>query len=266
MGQPQVISASRRTDIPAFFAEWFDAALTAGKAAYKAPYTGKPVSVSLAREEVAAFVFWTRNPVPLLPALSRLEQAGYPFVFHYTVTGLPTALEPHVPPAPEAVRAFSDLSRRVGPGRVLWRFDPILPGEEPGAVVARFESLSAKLEGFTRRCTVSLAHPYRKSVRATRETPEIWGMPERLRDAVESILRLGARRGIRVVSCCSSRLAAWGVPAAPCIDGELLRRAFPGIAIPAGVAPSRPGCLCSAARDIGSYRSCRHGCRYCYAA
>ncbi len=266
MGQPLVISASRRTDIPAFFAGWFGAALTAGSAEYEAPYTGKTVSVPLAREDVAAFVFWTRNPVPFLPVLSRLERAGYPSIFQYTVTGLPKALEPLVPPMDEAVRSFSDLSRRIGPERVLWRFDPILPGEDPREVVARFDALSAKLAGMTSRCTVSLAHPYRKSVRATRETPAIWEPSERMRDAAEEILRMGAQRGIRVVSCCSPRLAAWGVPAAACINGELLRRIFPGSGIPVGVAPGRTGCLCSAARDIGSYRTCRHGCRYCYAA
>src|SRR5512134_2801923 len=106
----EIVSASRRTDIPAFHAAWFAAA----RAAFRAPYSGKPAVVSLAREDVAAFVFWTRNPVPFLPVLSRLEAAGYPSIFHFTLTGLPGELEPSVPDTAEGLRTFRALSRIVG--------------------------------------------------------------------------------------------------------------------------------------------------------
>ena len=261
----EIVSASRRTDIPAFLAGWFESALAAGRATFRAPYTGKPASVSLAREDVAAFVFWTRNPVPFLPVLRRLEDAGYPSIFHFTVTGLPAELEPSVPDAEASLRAFRALSRLLGPDRVLWRFDPILPGECPRTLVARFDALSASLSGQTRRCTVSLAHPYRKSVRATRDAPGIWDPAEGVREGVDRIRRMGEERGLSVVSCCSPGLAEWGIPPAACIDGGLLRRLFPGAGIPDGARPVRTGCLCSPSRDIGEYRTCRHGCRYCYA-
>jgi hypothetical protein len=262
----EILSASRRTDIPAFLAGWFGSALAAGRATFRAPYTGRPSEVSLARGDVAAFVFWTRNPVPFLPVLSRLEDAGYPSIFHFTLTGLPGELEPSVPDTSASLRALRALSRLLGPDRVLWRFDPILPGECPRALVARFDALSSALSGLTRRCTVSLAHPYRKSVRATRDTPGIWEPAERLREGVERIRRMGEERGFSVVSCCSPGLAEWGIPAAACVDGGMLRRLFPGAGIPDGARPTRPGCLCSPSRDIGEYRTCRHGCRYCYAA
>jgi len=262
----EIVSVSRRTDIPTFLAGWFAAALDAGRATYRAPYTGKPVTVSLAREDVAAFVFWTRNPLPFLSVLSRLEDAGTPSIFHFTLTGMPRDLEPCVPPADEAVRAFRELSGRIGPERVLWRFDPILPGEDPRALLARFDALSAALSGLSRRCTLSLAHPYRKSVRAMRALPEIWKPSSGLRETVERILRIGEERGFEVVSCCSETLLMWGIPPGACVDGERMRRLFPGAGIPEGTTPTRPGCLCAPSRDIGEYRTCRHGCRYCYAA
>jgi hypothetical protein len=262
----EIVSASRRTDIPAFLPERFASAIAAGKATFRAPYSGKTVTVPLSREDVAAFVFWTRNPAPFLPVLSRLEGAGYPSIFQFTLTGLPKGLEPAVPDTAESVRVFRALSRLLGPERVLWRFDPILPGESPGMLAARFDALSASLSGLARRCTLSLAHPYRKSVRATRDFPGIWGPEERLREGIERIRRVGEERGFAVVSCCSPRLAAWGIPPAPCVDGALLRRLFPGAGIPCGARPTRPDCLCSPSRDIGEYRTCRHGCRYCYAA
>ncbi len=266
VSRPAIVSASRRTDIPALFPGEFEAARERGFAAFRHPWTGKPASVSLLRSDVAAYVFWTRNPRPFLRVLARLEREEIPSVFHVTVTGHPRALEPAAPPEDDAVSAVRELARRIGPRRVLWRFDPVLPGEAPEALLRRFDRLSARLAGASSRCTVSLAHPYRKAVRATRGMPEIWEPREGLRDAFPRIVDLGRARGLRVASCCSPRLAAWGVPAGACVDGGLLRELFPGAPIPDGPAPTRPGCLCTASRDIGSYRTCRHGCLYCYAA
>ncbi len=265
MTSPALISASRRTDIPAFFPDWFSACLSRGAAAYRNPYSGQEARVSLAPADVAAFVFWTRNPLPFLPVLSRLERDGYRSIFHVTVTGYPAALEPGAPPLPEAVAAFRSLSAAVGPARVLWRFDPILPGEDPAAIVARFGKVSAALEGLSARCTLSVAHPYRKSLRAMKGFAELWRPSEGLRGAVERIAAIGRARGFRVVSCCSPGLPDWGIPAAACVDAELLASLYPGIpAAPA--SPVREGCRCAASRDIGTYRTCRHGCLYCYAA
>jgi hypothetical protein len=263
---PGIISASRRTDIPAFFPEWFSSCLDAGAASFPNPYSGKPASVSLRGDEVAAFVFWTRNPAPFFPVLDRLEREGRRSVFQFTVTGLPRELEPFVPPPADAVSAFRRLSGRIGPARVLWRFDPLLPGEDPEALVSRFDRLSAALRGFAERCTLSVAHPYRKSLRATRGSPGIWRQTGGFQDAVSRAAAIGRERGFDMRSCCSPLLAESGIPPAACVDGEHLEKLWPGAGIPAAPSPTRPGCLCAASRDIGSYRTCRHGCLYCYAA
>ena len=266
MVSPRVISASRRSDIPAFFPDWFAGCLSRGAAVYRNPYSGREASVSLAPDDVAAFVFWTRNPQPFLPVLARLERARYRSIFHVTMTGYAGALEPAAPPLADAIAAFRRLSETVGPARVLWRFDPILPGEEPDAIVGRFETLSAALQGLSARCTVSIAHPYRKSLRAMRERAGLWRPSPGLREAVARVAAIGRARGFRVVSCCSPALRDWGIPGAACVDAALLSSLYP--AMPAGAAPSpvREGCLCAASRDIGTYRTCRHGCLYCYAA
>ena len=266
MVSPVLISASRRTDIPAFFPDWFSECLSRGTATYRNPYSGRPASVSLAPDDVAAFVFWTRNPLPFLRVLARLERARYRSVFHVTVTGYPRAIEPAAPPLAEALAALRHLSETVGPARVLWRFDPILPGEEPSEIVARFETVSAAIEGLSGRCTLSIAHAYRKSLRATRTTPELWRPSGGLHTAVERIAAIGRARGFRVVSCCSPALRHWGVPGAACVDMELLASLYPAMPVFAAPSPVRDGCLCAASRDIGTYRTCRHGCLYCYAA
>ena len=266
MTAPVIISASRRTDIPAFFPDWFSECLSRGVAGYRNPYSGKPASVSLDRDSVAAFVFWTRDPRPFLPVLSRLERGGYRSVVHFTLTGLPRDLEPSAPSVDEAVGAFRDLAGMIGPRRVLWRFDPILAGEDVERVAGRFEVLSAALAGLSTRCTVSLAHPYRKSVRALAHRPGIWEPSPGLEAAAAAIAAAGKSRGFDVVSCGSPLLREWGIPAAACVDAELLAALFPGADIPRSPSPSREGCLCAASRDIGTYRTCRHGCLYCYAA
>lgn len=263
---PILISASRRTDIPAFFADWFAASLDRGIARYRNPYSGTWVEVPLRRDQVAGFVFWTRDPRPFFPVLRRLERRGYPSLFHVTVTGLGARLEPRAPDTESAVLALRALSSIVGPRRVLWRFDPLLPGEDPAAAAERFETLAASLSGRAARCIVSLAVPYRKSLRATRGIRGVWGDAKRLREAAGRILETGRRHGFDVRSCCSPLLAQWGIPPAACADGELLRRLYPGAPIPAERSPSRSGCLCFASRDIGTYHTCRHGCLYCYAA
>lgn len=263
---PSIISASRRTDIPAFFPDRFAAALAEGRAQYRNPYSGKASQVSLRREDVAAFVFWTRDPRPFLPVISRVEDAGYPFLFQFTLTGMPRELEPNGVPEGEAVAAFHALARRVGPERVLWRFDPILPGEDPDALAARFGRIAAALSGCSPRCTLSLAHPYRKAVRATRGFPGLWEPSPGLREAVERIAAGGRAHGFDMLSCCTPRLEEWGVPAGACVDGDYLKALYPGKPIPAPGRPSRPGCRCAASRDIGTYHTCRHGCLYCYAA
>jgi DNA repair photolyase len=182
------------------------------------------------------------------------------------VTGLSRKIEPDVPPFAETVAAFRRLSEMVGRRRVLWRFDPVLPGENAQSLVARFDRVSEALAGLSTRCTVSLAHPYRKSLRATRHIPGIWEESPSLRPAVERIAALGRERGFDMVSCCTPTLAKWGIPPGACVEGDYLRSLYPGADIPATPSPVRPGCLCHASRDIGSYHTCRHGCLYCYAA
>jgi Domain of unknown function (DUF1848) len=263
---PVIVSASRRTDLPAFHAEWFSACLSRGTAEYRNPYSGRPATVSLSRDRVAAFVFWTRDPRPFLPVLSRIEREGYRSVFHFTVTGFPREIEPFVPPFAETVTAFRRLADSLGPRRVLWRFDPLLPGEDPDGLVARFERVSEALDGLSTRCTMSIAHPYRKSLRATRHLPGIWEASGGLRSSVERIAALGRERGFEMLSCCTPLFAGWGIPPGACVDAGYLMDLFPDAGIPPPPSPVRPGCLCRSSRDIGTYRTCRHGCLYCYAA
>ncbi|MDJ0946179.1 MAG: DUF1848 family protein, partial [Kiloniellales bacterium] len=121
-----IVSASYRSDIPAFYAEWFARRRAAGFCRVANPYGGTPYRVPLAGPEVEGFVFWTRNAGPFLPALEDLAAEGLPFVVQYTVTGYPRALEPAVPEAARGVALIRELAARYGPRVAVWRYDPVM--------------------------------------------------------------------------------------------------------------------------------------------
>ena len=120
--KPMIVSASRRTDIAAFHSEWFMEKVRQGFADVQNPFNAKQVfRVALDPESVDVFVFWTRNPVPLLPHLDELEERGFRSVFLVTVMDYPPVLEPATPDVPAAVEALSRLSDRIGKDRIAWR-------------------------------------------------------------------------------------------------------------------------------------------------
>lgn len=138
--QPVVVSVSRRTDVPAFYARWFIGRVRQGFCEWVNPFGGQRKRLSLRPEDVVAFVFWTRNPAPLMRYLDELEASGYTFYFHFTINGYPRALEPFNPPLARSIDRFRALADRVGPDRVFWRYDPMVLGRaaaSPGGTSPR---------------------------------------------------------------------------------------------------------------------------------
>ncbi|MCX6637307.1 MAG: DUF1848 domain-containing protein [Acidobacteria bacterium] len=221
----KLISASRRTDIPAFYSRWFLRRLAEGFCDWINPFGGQVLHVSLRPQDTLGIVCWTRNPAPLAASLGALQQAGYGFAFHFTINGYPGELESHNPPVETALRAFRDLARRLPAGRAWWRYDPILLTEAtPSAWHERnFSRLAEALEGQTRRCYFSFASFYRK----TRRNLDASGLPWREPAIGEKLelarrLRLIARRhGIDMFSCCDDQLLAAGVEKARCVDASV---------------------------------------------
>lgn len=274
----KIVSASRRTDIPAFYTPWLMNRLREGFARVPNPFNPRQIAtVGLRPEEVGALVFWTRDPRPLLPHLDELDGRGYRYFFHVTLTGLPTQLEPGVPPAAEVLAAVRTLSRRLGPERIVWRFDPVIlpPLVSAEATLNAFTRLAAELRGETGRVVISFARPYtRVRARLRRhhmELPDLTGLPpaaarERTAPLAASLARMAGENGMEIYACAERiDLTACGIRPARCIDAGLLLHAF-GLALPAGKdRGQRPDCGCLPSVDIGIYGTCRHGCLYCYA-
>ncbi len=263
-----IVSASYRTDIPAYYGRWFLGRLAAGFCRVGNPYGGKPVTVSLKPLDVDGFVFWTRNPGPFAPALKELRRRAMPFVVQFTITGYPRALEAAVQKTDRAVAQLKAIARRYGPRSVVWRYDPILFTSITTRDwhVKNFTGLASALRGATDEVVISLADDYRKTRRnlaiaACEHSFAPVPPPEDTRGFLRGLADIAADHGMKLTACTEPAL---DTAPARCIDARRLSDVA-GRAIAARLRGNRPGCLCCESRDIGAYDSCAQGCVYCYA-
>jgi Domain of unknown function (DUF1848) len=266
-----IVSASYRTDIPAFYASWFLARLKAGYCRVANPYGGRPYEVSLLPGTVGGFVLWTRNLRPLLSDLDTVRLVA-PFTVQFTVTLYPRALETSVIAADEAVGQLRELRRRFGPRVAVWRYDPIVFTSEVDAAAhaAGFATLARALKGTVDEVVLSVMHPYRKTRRnldrAAGHHAFLWRDPpaEEKRHLLARLAAIALDHGIAPTLCSQPELLLPGLDDARCIDAERLGDVAQR-PVAAEESGNRPGCRCAMSRDIGAYDTCPHGCVYCYA-
>ena len=267
-----IVSASYRTDIPAFYERWFLRRLEVGEAVVRNPYSRTPYQVSLLPQDVDGFVFWTRNAAPFQAGLQAVSAMGRPFVVQYTVTGYPSLLEPGVPPLQHASAVIAGLANEYGRACTVWRYDPIVFSTltPPDWHRRQFGMIAASLSDAVDEVTVSFAHYYKKSVRNLRRLTGsadfAWTDPpdDEKSAFIRSLAAIAEDYGLRLTICSQPHLEQSGIAGASCIDAHRLS-AIAGRPITAKQKGNRAGCLCAESRDIGAYDSCAHGCVYCYA-
>ena len=267
-----IISASYRTDIPAFYGEWFEKRLDAGYCSVANPYNRQVRRVSLLPEDVDGFVFWTRNLGPFESRLSRVADLGRPFVVQQTVTVYPRALEPSTVGAAEAVRQIRAVAEAYGPKAAVWRYDPILFTSltPPEFHVRNFEHLASALEGATDEVVISFATIYRKAERnldlAAQKFGFSWEDPADMvkLDLASKLVEVARRHRMSLSVCSQRRYVVAGAQAARCVDARRLA-AVGGRPIRARLKGKRPECGCYESVDIGEYDTCPAGCAFCYA-
>jgi hypothetical protein len=274
-----IISASRRTDIPAFYSDWFMNRVREGSFCRVNPFNSRQVTgFSLKPEHVDAVCFWTKNPRQMMPHLDELDERGLNYYFQFTLNPYDTIFEPFVPPLQELIATFRELARRIGPKRVVWRYDPvILTSATPvDWHLEQANRIAAELDGSTCRLMCSFYDFYgrgegrlHKALSGTGiDLEDITGSDHR--DDLERLARgfrdVGGSNGLQIFSCSEEiDLASFGIAHGACIDGNLIRELFGGTPATAKDKHQRRACGCVESVDMGIYNTCPYRCSYCYA-
>jgi hypothetical protein len=275
-----LISASRRTDIPRYYARWFAERRREGFAEYRTAY-GRPGRASLAPSDVLGYVFWTRDARRFIPELRALKDEGVPFAFQFTINGYPRSLEPFRPSVEGALASFGAISSLLpGGGAIQWRYDPIVLSEAMPAAyhVRQFAMLARELEGATRVVNTSIVEPYAKALRrvddrstryrrvdpgrhpsVAKKYPDL-PLAADAPSLLEELAAIARERGIELRVCSNPEYA---FARSQCIGPDLFEPY--GMALDElAPAPSRSACRCVRSVDIGMDETCVAGCQYCY--
>lgn len=262
-----IVSASRRTDIPAFYTPWLFNRLREGYVLVPSPYDPARISrVRLTRDAVDCFVFWTKNPEPMLGRLEELS--GYPYYFQFTLNAYDRDVERNLPPLAQRIDTFRRLADRIGPDRVVWRYDPVLinPRYDEAFHTEAFARIARGLEGVAGSCMLGFIDRY-PSIRHAMDTLGAGPLPsERIERMAPALLDAARSCGIALETCTVKvDLTARGIRSGMCIDRERVER-LAGYPIRAVKDRNqRAVCRCIESIDIGTYATCLHGCAYCYA-
>jgi len=293
---PVIISASRATDLPACWADWFVHRVAAGYVKWINPFNQQSQYVSLKRARV--FVFWSKNPWPLMEHLNILDDRGLHYYFTFTLNDYEReGLEPGLPCLAERIKTFQMLSEKIGKEKVIWRFDPLILLESLGTegLLEKIERVGEQVHAHTEKLVISFAdisvyakvqRNLGKACQHYREFEE-----EQMREIARGLQQMKERKGWKIeIATCAEKvdLSEFGIGHNACIDGHLMARLFPedrelmdfllgSAQLELGAVDARDRnrshkdpsqrkeCGCILAKDIGQYNTCPHGCLYCYA-
>ena len=293
---PVIISASRSTDIPTFYSDWFVERWKAGYVKWKNPFNGVPLYVSF--KKTRAVVFWTKNPKPIFKHLNYLDENVENYYFQFSLNDYDKeGFEEKVPNVQSRIDTFMELSNRIGKDRVVWRFDPLLMTDEIDVdqLLIRVERIGNQLYQHTNKLVFSFADiSIYKKVESNLKKANI-NYNEFDSKSMEQfalgLKRLNEKWGLELATCAEKfDLKKFGINHNKCIDDDLLIKLFSndkdlmeflGVKF---VAPTifepnqtilktrkiedkgqREACGCIMSKDIGEYNTCPHGCVYCYA-
>ena len=282
-----ILSVSRRTDIPAFYSDWFFKQLDQGFVLVPNPIAHEKIAkialeplkienveTNLLGEKkvetsgnIEGIVFWTKNPKPMLEKLNKLSE--YKYYFLYTLNAYPKEIEANLPPLEERIESFKTLSKYCP---VVWRYDPILvtEGIDENWHIEKFEYLARELKGYTKHCKISFLIESYKGCDKNLHKPSEWQKDKIL----SAISKIAKENGIQIEACAENDYSKYGIVPSKCIDGEIFEKLLTEKYKDLGIQVKRKNnkldgqrknCLCMPSVDIGQYDTCFHDCKYCYA-
>ena len=264
-----IVSVSRRTDIPAFYSDWFIDKIEQGFLYVINPFNRKQVSkIILSRDTVDCFVFWTKDAAPLIDKLHMLDEKGFKYYFQHTITPYGRDIEPGIRDKDKVLDTFIQLSKLIGKEKVVWRYDPILLSDKYNKEYhyKMFEEYCCKLQAATEKCIISFLDMYTKTKRNTKDVGLIDIETEDMVEIAAKLSEIAGKYGLYIETCSEGiDLTSMNIHKGRCIDDRLIERI---LGCPIDVkrdTNQREACGCVKSIDIGQYNTCRHFCAYCYA-
>lgn len=262
-----ILSVSRRTDIPAFYSDWFFNRIKAGFVDVRNPMNIHRISrIDINPEVVDCIVFWTKNPKAMIPRLKELSD--YKYYFQFTVNPYDRHIEEEVPLKRNIFDTFHELSDMIGANRVVWRYDPILLSNmiDVDYHIKYFEEIAKRLSGYSTKCVISFVDLYKKVSTNIRGLGIREPNEQEIVRMVEAMLPIARSFGFTIQTCAEKiDLLEYGIEHGACIDSKLISEI---IGYPLKVKKDknqRKECGCIESIDIGEYNTCCHHCVYCYA-
>ena len=296
---PIIVSASRSTDIPYFYAKWFINRLRLGYCVGYNPFNRKPYKVSFEKTKVV--VFWSKNPKPIIPYLKELDDIGIHYYFQFTLNDYEQEnLEPNVARLSDRIDTFKSLSELIGKQKVIWRFDPLILTDKINInkLLDKIQFVGDKIHNYTDKLVFSFADidNYKKvknNLRRDNINYKNWSN-EDMENIAKSIMQINKQWNLKVATCAENiDLDSFSIEHNRCIDGELMKNIFcedkaliyylnygklpeKNVLFIDSVLQSininrfkdngqRKACGCMISKDIGMYNTCMHFCEYCYA-
>ena len=293
---PVIISASRSTDIPAFYSDWFIDRLKEGYVKWKNPFNGVPLYVSF--QNTRLIVFWSKNHKPMIKHLNYLNDRGLEYYFQFTLNDYDAErLEPNVPNVQSRIETFIELANKVGKEKVIWRFDPLILTDKIGVdeLLHKVENVGNQLKGYTNKLVFSFADIkiYKKVQNNLRGNSILYQeFNERIMtEFAAGLQRLNENWNFELATCAEQiPLEKYSIIHNKCVDDDLMIKLFshdkvlmdflgvtitpPDMFNPNGSIEKkrnnkdkgqRQYCGCIISKDIGEYNTCPHLCEYCYA-
>ena len=263
-----IISASRRTDIPTYYSDWFYNRIKEGFVYVRNPMNIHQIGkIALTPDVIDGIVFWTKNPLPMIDRIDELRD--YTYYFQFTLNAYGKDIEPNVPSKNDVViPTFQKLSKKIGKDKVVWRYDPILFNKvyTVDYHIKYFKVLVDRLKGYTEKCTVSFLDFYKNTKRNTSRLGLITPTLDQKEDLMRKFSEIANAAGIYIDTCAEDiDLSKFGIQHAHCIDKERIERLGDYKLVVEKDKSQRPECGCIESIDIGAYNTCKNGCLYCYA-
>lgn len=265
-----ILSASRRTDIPAFFTFWFYRRIEEGFVYVRNPVNKNQVShIEISPLTVESIVFWTKNPhKDFIDNLRILDEKGYKYYFQFTVTPYGDDIERNLPAKEKIIDTFKSLSEKIGREKIIWRYDPVLITGRYSVDSHKkyFDYYAEKIGAYANKCIISFIDNYKKIDKRLLENNIKLLTDKQILEIAADIKKTACKHSLKIETCCEEiDLSAFNIEHGHCIDGNLINSITGKQYSFKKDKSQRLHCGCISSIDIGAYNTCRHGCLYCYA-